>query len=96
MKTKAPLLPLLAVTLMVSVAGASAKDSTVKRIISGLPDGDKTYYPVTCINGQRTTIYVEHSTETTCTLPRKGKPQCEKEGLLKDAAERACKTLSRG
>lgn len=96
MKPNTLTLALAATALTLSAGTAVAQDSTVKRIVRGGVDGDRTSYVVSCVDGGRASVFVKHSTEETCAVPRNGTPQCQKEGLLRDAAELACKAPTRG
>ena len=96
MTPRTPPLRIAAALLLLGSGAAGAQDDTVKRIIRGSTDGDRTYYTVSCTSGERGSIIVKHASEETCAVPRNGTPQCEKDGLLRDAAERACKPPPRG
>lgn len=96
MQPSLPTIALAAACATLLASGAAAQDSLVKRIIRGSVDGDRTYYAVSCTDGGRATLFIEHATDATCSVPRNGTPQCTKDGRLREVAEQACKAPARG
>ena len=107
MKTTTALCRIATLSLLLGAGGAAVAEDdddrarkptepTVKRIVRGGGDGERTFYTVSCLNGERLSVYVEHATDLTCAVPRNSKPACKKDGALQSAAEQACKASPRG